>query len=188
MPRDIDALPLNQVRHPKQAVHEEAWIKALLHRAPSGVLATAGGDLPFINTNLYVFDEPGRAIYLHTALEGRTRANIETNERVCFSVMEMGRFLPTWEALEFSVEYSGVVVFGRAHVVAEADEARRAMELVLGKYAPHLRAGEDYRPIRDEDLARTTVIRVDIDLWSGKRETAPEDYPGAYWFQEPNSI
>jgi len=184
MPRDIDALPLNQVRHPGQAVHDEGWIKALLHRAPVGALATAGGDLPYINTNLYVYDEPGHAIYLHTAGEGRTRANVEANERVCFSVMEMGRLLPTWEALEFSVEYSGVVVFGRAKVIAELGEAQRAMEMLLMKYAPHLKPGRDYQPIRDEDLARTSVFRIDIDLWSGKRETAPEDYPGAYWFRE----
>jgi len=184
MPRDIDSLPLNQVRHPGQAVHEEAWIKALLHRAPVGVLATAGGDVPYINTNLYVFDEPGHAIYLHTALEGRTRANIEANERVCFSVMEMGRLLPTWEALEFSVEYSGVVVFGRARVIAEMDAARRAMEMLLSKYAPHLRPGQDYRPMRDEHLAKTSVLRIDIDQWSGKREVAPEDYPGAYRYND----
>src|SRR5512143_924157 len=112
MPRDINALPLNQVRHPGQAVYDEAWIKALLHRAPVGALATARGAQPFVNTNLYVYDEARGAIYMHTARVGRTRANVEGEERVCFSVVEMGRLLPTWEALEFSVEYSGVVVFG----------------------------------------------------------------------------
>lgn len=183
MPRDINALPLNQVRHPGQAVHDETWIKALLHRAPVGALATAQGEQPFINTNLYVYDEPNSAIYLHTASEGRTRANVEGEGRVCFSVMEMGRLLPTWEALEFSVEYSGVVVFGRAGVIADNAEARRALQMLLDKYAPHLKPGRDYHAIRDEDLARTSVYHIHIESWSGKRETAPDDYPGAYAYR-----
>lgn len=183
MPRDIDALPLNQVRHPKQAVYDEGWIKALLKRAPIGVLATAQDDLPFINTNLYVYDEPENAIYMHTAKVGRTRANIEEGERVCFSVMEMGRLLPTWEALEFSVEYSGVVVFGRAHIVEEPEKARHALSQLMAKYAPHLKPGRDYADITDEELARTSVYHIEIDSWSGKQETAPDDYPGAYAYR-----
>lgn len=183
MPRDIDALPLNQVRHPKQAVHDEAWIKALLMRSPIGVLATVQGDLPFINTNLYVYDEPDHAIYMHTAKVGRTRANVEGDKRVCFSVMEMGRLLPTWEALEFSVEYSGVVVFGRAHIVEEPEKVRHAFGLLMAKYAPHLKPGRDYSDMTGEELARTSAYQIQIDSWSGKRETAPDDYPGAYTYR-----
>jgi hypothetical protein len=55
--------------------------------------------------------------------------------------------------------------------------------MLLDKYAPHLRPGRDYRPITDDELARTSVYQIDIDLWSGKRETAPEDYPGAFTYQ-----
>jgi hypothetical protein len=183
VPRNVNAQPINQVRHPGQAVSDEAWIKALLHRAPVGALATAQGKQPFINTNLFVYDEPNHAIYMHTAEIGRTRANVEADERVCFSVMEMGRLLPTWEALEFSVEYSGVVVFGRARVIGEQAEARRALQMLLDKYAPHLKPGRDYRPITDDELARTSVYHIQIDLWSGKRETAPEDYPGAFTYR-----
>jgi hypothetical protein len=183
MSRDINALPINQVRHPGQVVHDEAWIKALLHRTPVGVLATAHNGQPFVNSNLFVYDEPSRAIYMHTAIDGRTRANVEGNERACFSVMEIGRFLPTWEALEFSVEYSGVVVFGRARIIEDRQEARRALQMLLDKYAPHLKPGRDYRPVTDEEIALTSVYHIQIDSWSGKRETAPDDYPGAFAYR-----
>lgn len=86
--------PLAQVQRQDRAVNDEAWIRAMLHRAPFGVLATADDGQPFVNINLFVFDEPARAIYMHTARTGRTRTNIESNERVCFSVGEMGRLLP----------------------------------------------------------------------------------------------
>jgi hypothetical protein len=79
-----------------------------------------------------------------------------------------------------------VVVFGRARIVEEKEEARHGLQLLLDKYAPHLRPGRDYRPVADEELPRTTVYRIDIDSWSGKRETAPPDYPGAYPYLPPS--
>jgi nitroimidazol reductase NimA-like FMN-containing flavoprotein (pyridoxamine 5'-phosphate oxidase superfamily) len=97
----------------------------------------------------------------------------------------MGRLLPATYALEFSVEYAGVVVFGTASVVSDDAEARHGLQLLLDKYAPHLRSGEHYRPITDEELARTSVYRVQIEKWSGKKKEAPADFPGAFRYGEP---
>jgi nitroimidazol reductase NimA-like FMN-containing flavoprotein (pyridoxamine 5'-phosphate oxidase superfamily) len=154
-----------------------------------GTLATALDGQPFINMNLFVYDEPAHVIYLHTARAGRTPANVEAGERVCFGVAEMGRLLPASTALNFSVEYAGVVVFGRARVVEDETEAGRALQLLLDKYAPHLRPGRDYRTIQAEELAVTTVYRIEIDEWSGKQKVAPPDHPGAFWYaQGPSPI
>jgi nitroimidazol reductase NimA-like FMN-containing flavoprotein (pyridoxamine 5'-phosphate oxidase superfamily) len=173
---------LTAVRRRDREVTDEAWVRALLHRAPFGTLATAHDGQPFLNTNTFVYVEEEQAIYLHTARTGRTRANVEGEERVCFGVSEMGRLLPAKVAVEFSVEYAGVVVFGRAAVVADEDEARRALQRLLDKYFPHLRPGRDYRATTPEELARTTVYRVRIDRWSGKQKAAPADFPGAFFY------
>lgn len=180
--REEESEPFHRVRRADRAVEDEGWIRALLRRAPFGALATLAGGQPFINTNLFVFDEAGHAIYLHTAREGRTRTNLERDDRVCFSVSEMGRLLPADTALEMSVEYAGVVVFGRGRIVADLAEARRGLQLLLDKYCPHLRPGRDYRPITDEELSRTSVYRVDILSWSGKKKEAPADFPGAFHY------
>jgi nitroimidazol reductase NimA-like FMN-containing flavoprotein (pyridoxamine 5'-phosphate oxidase superfamily) len=97
----------------------------------------------------------------------------------------MGRLLPAARAKEFSVEYAGVVVFGRCEIVADEAEARHGLQLLLDKYFPHLRPGPDYRPITAEELAVTTVYRVRIDAWSGKQKVAPDDFPGAFHYGEP---
>ncbi len=121
-------------------------------------------------------------MYLHTARVGRTRANVEQEAEVCFGVSEIGRLLPADEALEFSVEYAGVTVFGKASVITEPDEARHGLQLLLDKYAPHLRPDRDYRPITDEELRRTAVFRIDIEAWTGKKKEAEADFPGAYHY------
>ena len=104
--------------------HEDAWIIDLLQRAPVATLATVYEGQPFINTNLFVYEEDQHVVYMHTARSGRTRNNVNEAERVCLSVFEMGRLLPNEIALEFSVEYKGVNIFGRATVI-EGEEAQR---------------------------------------------------------------
>jgi nitroimidazol reductase NimA-like FMN-containing flavoprotein (pyridoxamine 5'-phosphate oxidase superfamily) len=180
MPKDYTALPYHAVRRADRAVDDETWIANFLKRAAVGVLATVYDGQPFINSNLFVYDETSRCIYMHTARYGRTRSNVDADERVCFSATEMGRLLPADEALEFSVEYSSVVVFGTAHVITQNDEARLGLQLLLDKYFPHLQPERDYRPIVDEELARTSVYRIDIESWSGKRKQVEDDFPGAF--------
>ena len=90
MPKDVSALPVNQVRRADRAVNEDAWIADLLHHAPLGALATVSDGQPFININLLSIDEARRAIYMHTGRYGRTRTNVDEGERVCFSISTMG--------------------------------------------------------------------------------------------------
>ncbi|MBZ0286078.1 MAG: pyridoxamine 5'-phosphate oxidase family protein [Anaerolineae bacterium] len=182
MPKDYAALPPETVRRADRAVEDEAWIRAFLHRAAIGYLATVHEGQPFINSNLFVYDEAAHAIYMHTARYGRTQSNVEADERACFSISEMGRLLPADEALEFSVEYSGVTVFGRASLIEDVEQAKHALQLLLDKYAPHLKPGEHYRPTTDDELKRTAVYRIDIDAWSGKRKVAEPDFPGAFLY------
>lgn len=173
------------VRRRDRAVDDDAWIERLLAVATVGSLATVEGDQPFVHVNLFWFDPDRRAVYLHTARRGRTRANVEadapaTPARASFAVHEMGRLLPADTALEFSVEYAGVVAFGPIVVVDDEAEAAAALQALLDKYAPHLRPGRDYRGVVAEELARTTVMRLDVERWSGKRKVAPPGFPGAF--------
>ena len=183
MPKDYLNQPLTEMRRNDRGVDDEGWIKGFLHKAAVGTMATVHDGQPFLNSNLFVYDEARHCIYTHTARVGRTRSNIEENARVCFSVMEMGRMLPADEALEFSVEYGSVVAFGQAVVVQDSDEAKNALQMLLDKYAPHLKPGVDYRPPVDEEMVRTSVYRMDIEAWSGKRKQVEEDFPGAFWYQ-----
>jgi nitroimidazol reductase NimA-like FMN-containing flavoprotein (pyridoxamine 5'-phosphate oxidase superfamily) len=182
MPKDDTTAPRTQMRRRDRAVTDEAWMKAFLHRAPIGILATVHDGQPFVNSNLFVYDEAEQVIYLHTARTGRTPANLEHEERICFTVYEMGRLLPAPTALSFSVEYASLVLFGRATCLREQKQASNALHLLLRKYAPHLQPGRDYRAVVPEELARTGVYRITIEEWSGKKKEAPADFPGAYFY------
>lgn len=171
-------------RRKDRAIDDEAWIRAMLERAPLGTLATIDEGGPALNPNLFVFDPEARAIYLHTAKSGNTRTNVESRQRVAFCVSEMGRLLPADAAVHFSVEYASVIARGLASVVDDEAEAARALDLLMRKYAPHLEPGEHYRGVEAKDLARTSVYRVEIESWSAKGKVS--NAPDAYAYRAPS--
>ncbi len=159
----------------------DAWIRDFAKAAPYGFLAMVDeAGQPFLNSNLFVYDEDRHCIYLHTHRTGRTKDNLSVPQQVVFSAASMGRLLPAPEALEFSVEYSGFTAFGKGSIVEDPEEARVALQMLLDKYAPHLKPGVDYRPTTDQELARTAVYGIDIETWSGKQKEESPDFPGAY--------
>ena len=164
--------PINRVRRRDRVVEDDGWIRAFLREAPYGVVATEAGGQPFMNPLLFAYDEESNALYFHTSRAGRIFANVGANERVCFCASKMGELIAAPESCRFDVEYESVVVFGRARVLADREEATGALRLLLGKYFPKLRYGTDYRPITAEQVERTAVSRLEVECWSAKRNAA----------------
>ncbi len=176
------------ITKPDRAIADQEWIKEFLRGAGMGVVATALAEQPFVSTLLFAYDEAAHAIYFHTARRGRVWENIQANPRVCLTAAQMGRLLPADTALNFSVEYQSVVVFGSAHLVNDPVEAERGLQMILDKYFPHLRPGSDYRPITEGERSATAVYRLEIEEWSAKRKAVGEDFPGAFlWGETPKS-
>lgn len=177
-------IPINQPLRADRAVTDEVWLKAMLHSAPYGMLATEWQGQPFLKPTLFGYDEPRQALYFHGAAQGRTRQNLDINPRASFCLCKMGRLLPAATAMGFSMEYESVTVFGQVRLVADPDEARDGLQLLLDKYFPHLKPGEDYRQIIPEELNITAVYRLDIEQWSGKANHARDDFPGAFFYAD----
>ncbi len=170
-------------RRRDRAIPDDAWIRALLQRVPVGVLAAISDGEPYLHPTSFVYDPTAHAIYTHSARSGRMPAALAANERVCFTVYEMGRLLPAAVAMQFGVEYASVIITGRATRVDDAAAARHALQQLISRYFPHLHAGTDYRPPTDDEARRTAVYRIAIDAWSGKQHTAAPDAPGAFWYE-----
>ena len=177
--------PLNKIRRSDLA-KDDAWIRDFLHHGEIGVMATSQDDQPFLVSRNYAYDEDRHAIYTHGAKKGRTFENVQANPKVCFSVSEMGRLIPNTTALEFGVEYAGVVIFGCAKLVSGEAEATHGLRILLEKYFPHLDFGVDYKPITSEALKVTAVFRIDVESWSGKEKKVDDDFPGAFYYGENN--
>ena len=158
-------------RRPQHA-RDDGWIRAFLREARIGHIASSLDGQPFINPTMFWYDEENHLIVFHSNAAGRIRSNIESNPKVSLEASELGKFLPSNVALEFSLQFRSVVVFGSARVITDSPEARRLLYGLIGKYFPAMTAGKEYREITDKELRSTSIYAIQIDSWSGKENWA----------------
>lgn len=155
-------------RQPEYTREEESWIKSMLHRGEIAHIASHWDLQPFLNPTTYYYDEAGHRLIFHSNIAGRIRANIERHPEVCVEVSEFGKLLPSNIALEFSLQYRSVIVYGRARIIEDENEKRNVLHKLIHKYFGDMQIDKDYRSATDKELKRTSVYEIQIDSWSGK--------------------
>ncbi|MBM3124281.1 MAG: pyridoxamine 5'-phosphate oxidase family protein [Chloroflexi bacterium] len=191
MPRSHEnQLPTAFQRLP-QYKREEPWIKEFLHRGEIARVATRWDEQPFITPTTYYFDEAGHRLIFHSNISGRIRSNIDRHPQVCVEVSELGKYLPSNIALEFSLQYRSVIVFGKARLIEDPQEKRTVLHKLIEKYFKPMQINKDYRPATDKELRRTSVYEVGIESWSGKenwkdRADQSDEWPALdeKWFKQ----
>ena len=170
MPRSysLDKNPPTAHQRKPEYARAVAWIQAFLRRGQVAHIATVWDEQPFVTPTNYYYDEPKHRLIFHSNLAGRLRANIERNARICAEISEMGRYLPSNVALEFSLQFRSVMVFGHAQILEDKEEQRQMLHQLIGKYFSPMKLGKDYRPVTDQELKRTAVYELPIESWSGK--------------------
>ncbi len=147
---------------------EDDWIREMLHHGQIAHIASRWDLQPFINPTTFFYDETGHRIIFHSNIAGRIRSNIERHPEVCVEVSELGRLLPSNIALEFSLQYRSVIIFGRARIIEDHNEKRDVLHRLIAKYFGEMQIDKDYRSATDKELKRTSVYEIKIENWSGK--------------------
>lgn len=171
------------VRRKDRAIDDDAWIADFLQRAPAISLAFSDGEQPMIKPTLFVYEPTRHAVYFHATLFGRTTDVLKVHPRAALTAFEMGRLLPAKRAMDFSLEYASVVAYGEIVIIEDEKEAMDALQLLLDKYFPHLKPGDDYVATQPAELKVTAVFRLDIREWAGKQKKVTADFPGAFEYQ-----
>jgi uncharacterized protein len=170
MPRDyrLDKNLPNAHQRLPDYVRGDGWIRDFLHRGQIAHIASLWDGQPFVTPSTYFYDEAGHRLIFHSNISGRIRTNIEHHSQVCAEVSEFGRFLPSNVALEFSLQFRSVVVYGKAVILQDEQEQREVMHKLIAKYFIKMQLGKDYRPATEKELRRTSVYEIRIESWSGK--------------------
>ena len=134
--------------------------EAILNRGTSGVLAVSGdGDYPYAVPLSYCYD--GEKIYFHCAKTGHKLDAIKRNNKVSFCVIDADDIVPE----RFTTYYKSVVVFGRAHIITDSGEKRRAITALSEKYSPGEKNTQ--REI-EQSWERFCMLELDIEHMTGK--------------------
>jgi nitroimidazol reductase NimA-like FMN-containing flavoprotein (pyridoxamine 5'-phosphate oxidase superfamily) len=161
---------------------DDAWIRGFLAEVEAGCLATLGRDgRPHATPMNFWYDSERHRIVLHGSPAGQLAEDLAVEPQAGFSLFRSGRMLPSNDAEAFTTQYESVFVQGRVTLLADEEQKRAALDGLIRRYWPRLRAGRDYRPMSAELLARTAVWVLEVASWSGKRNWKEEAEQNPDW-------
>jgi len=151
-----------EMRRKDRHVGAEIGIE-LLEKSDYGILSVLGDDdYPYGIPMNYAYKDG--CIYLHGFLDGHKIDAIKKHPKVCFTVVGETEVLPE----QVSTNYTSVIVFGKAEVVASSngDVRKVAFDALMDKFVP----GEKERTDAyiHEHAKNTNAIKVEIEHISCK--------------------
>lgn len=155
-----------QMRKGKKEIKDRDVIIGLLDRCPVGRLGTIGSDgWPMVKPLNFVYHD-GR-IYFHSAQEGEKIDDIGRDSRICFEVdLPIAYVKGNDNPCRAEFLYRSVIIKGRASIVESREERVVALVALMKKYQPE----GGYGDFREEKLAITGVVRIDIEEMTGKED------------------
>ena len=164
--------------HPERAVPEEA-----AEILSNGLMAHVGfieDGLPYVIPLSYHFDnDRADRLYLHGSIRSRALELLATGAPVCVTVTISDGLVYSRKAMNHSMNYRSVVLFGTAREVTDHDEKFALFDQMVQRYFPDRLLERDYNPPPASDLGVTALVEVQIEEWSAKARrggpTGPDD-------------
>ncbi len=172
MPRNYENQSPTAFQRRPHLTRDETWIRAFLKEVQVAHVATSVDGQSFINPTTFWYDEENHQVVFHSNVAGRVRSNIERNPKVSIEASELGKMLPSNVAIEFSLQFRSVLIFGTARLVTDTEEAKKLLYGLIGKYFPAMTVDKEYRGITEKELRATSVYAMKIEEWSGKENWA----------------
>lgn len=142
---------------------EKAFLDQVLAEAEELWVGFNTGGAPYVLP--LNFAHVDGSLYLHCAVEGRKLELIRQDPRVGFSTA--AGIVIVRE--KFTTRYRSVCGVGRAVILEDAAERQRALDIISERYQALCP-----RPASEKMLARTAVIRIDIEEITGKESCGKE--------------
>ena len=139
-------------------------IRAILESARVLHLGLNAEEEPYVVPMHYGFllEDGKLRFYTHCSKEGRKLALLRRDARVFVEIDTDEALLPGKVPCAWGAAYACVMARGRAAVVEDAEEKRRALALLM-----KMQAGEDF-DITPAMAGAVTVLRIDVEEYSAK--------------------
>lgn len=149
------------MRRTDREITHLAEIETILHEAMVCRIGLADGGEPYIVP--VCFGYRNKTIYLHSAMAGKKISMIKKNPQCCFEVDQCDDIMQTESPCASEMRYRSVIGFGRARFIEDVDEKKTGLNCIMNHY------GTGEHQFSDDDIRNVCVIRIDIDLMTGKK-------------------
>jgi nitroimidazol reductase NimA-like FMN-containing flavoprotein (pyridoxamine 5'-phosphate oxidase superfamily) len=153
------------VQRVSRELTDPAALASILRRGKYATIAMVQDGEPYLVTLSYGWDEETNALFFHMASEGRKVDALATDPRVCATVVVDGGYVPG----KCEHRYESVVMTGTMRVLADPDERRAGMRVLLRALEQDPDALWSHHELDgDEVWERMSVARLDIETIAGK--------------------
>ena len=156
-------------RLPKRAHYDRTTRDAILDEGLVCHVGLEAEGHPVVIPMAYARD--GERLILHGSVASRLARSLSRGAEVCVAVTLVDGLVLARSTFHHSMNYRSVVIFGRAKVIEDETEKRRALDLLTEHLVPG-RSAEARGP-NPEELAATAVLEVPLEEASAKIRTGP---------------
>lgn len=152
---------MNREMYKKERQIPDEKVKQMLLEAREGTLAMHGDDgYPYALPMNYVY--LNNAIYIHTAKYGYKIDALNSNQKVCFSVIVRSKIAPEL----FTTKYESIVATCDAEFIEDDSERQFVMETFIDRYSPDFHEGG--MKFIKAALDKTAIVKLNIKEVKGK--------------------
>jgi uncharacterized protein len=153
---------MRAMRKANREITGKAEIRAVIQEAEVCRIGMCDNGTPYVVPVHFGLGK--NCLYIHCAPEGKKIDILRDNNLVCFEMDLLREVKKGAKACDFSARYESVIGLGRAVLLEGPREKRSALDRIMEHYGA--RGPFDYP---DDVLAKTAVIRIDIESMTGKR-------------------
>jgi len=150
------------MRRADREISDQSAIRAIMKGALVCRIGLCDDGAPYVVPMNFGLGE--NCLFLHCATEGRKLDILRRNNRVCFEMDLLREIKQGQVSCGWGARYESVIGFGRAIFVDDPAEKRFALDRIMD----HCRAQGPFA-YPDDVLAKTIVIRIEIENLTGKR-------------------
>ncbi len=155
-------------RYPGRGKHDFAAVAAILDEGFFCHVGFVKNGQPFVIPTGY--GRRDRVLYIHGSAASRMLTEAGKGIPLCVTVTLVDGLVLARSAFHSSVNYRSVVILGTAEPVP-ADEKISALKTISDHIVPG--RWESLRPVKQEEIDQTTVLKLDIVEASAKIRTGP---------------
>lgn len=159
-------------RNPGRGTRDRAAAHAILDEGLVCHVGLVADHGPVVIPTTYA--RRGDELLLHGSPAASWLRSVGKGTPVCVTVTHLDGIVLARSAFHHSLNYRSVVVFGTATRIDDAVEKATALDAIVDHVVPGRRA--EVRPVRDDEVAATLVLRLPLDEASVKiRSGGPID-------------
>ena len=149
------------MRRKEKEITEESAIEAIIKKSLVCRLALSDDNSPYIVPLCFGYRD--RVLYFHGSLKGKKVDIIKKNQKVCFEFDINTEIVKAEDACHWSMKYQSVICFGKAILLEDVEEKRKALNIIMSQYS------DRSFQFNDALLKKMAVIKVEIESMTGKQ-------------------